>query len=199
MFALTVDRKGSRDSSDSLSMRAQRDRLEKTLPRPVLAWQISAGDELQALYDSAHDVLQAVLVLADEREWHVGLGIGTVDTPLPANVNEATGDAFVAAREAVTVSKDSDHPGVRGTDWAEHVESVLTLACAVRQRRTPQAIEATALADRDLTQQEIAQELGIAQSSVSRRLSSALWSQERGTHSAVIALLELADSTSRHS
>ena len=194
MYALTVDRRRSRDAGDSPSMSDHRERFTLELPRPVLDWQISAGDELQALYESPRDALEAVLVLADELSWHVGVGIGTVDTPLPTNVNEATGSAFVAAREAVGASKDTGYPAVRGSEWASHAESVLTLACAVRQRRTDTAKEATELAGRGFTQQRIAQELDIAQSSVSRRLSSALWSQEQSVHPAVISLFELADS-----
>lgn len=195
MYALTVDRRGSRDVAESLSMPEHRDRFDRVLPRPVLTWQISAGDELQALYESPADALHAVLALADERGWHVGVGIGAVNTPLPENVNEATGPAFVAAREAVGASKDTGYPAIRSSsEWAAHAQSVLTLACAVRLRRTDTAKEATELAERGFTQQRIAQELDIAQSSVSRRLSSALWSQEQSVHPAVISLFELADS-----
>ncbi|MDO5366731.1 transcriptional regulator [Kocuria sp.] len=193
MFALTVDRRGSREDPGALAMTHHRDRFDADLPGPVLGWQISAGDELQALYDSAQDVLTTVFSLADERDWHVGLGIGAVDTPLPANVNEATGPAFVAAREAVTASKETGYPAVRGTDWASHAQAVLTLATAVRERRTRAAREATDLAERGLTQQQIAATLGIAQSSVSRRLSSALWSQEQATHPTVLTFLQWAD------
>ena len=193
VFALTVDRRGSREDPGALAMTHHRDRFNADLPGPVLGWQISAGDELQALYDSAQDVLTTVFSLVDERDWHVGLGIGAVDTPLPANVNEATGPAFVAAREAVTASKETGYPAVRGTDWASHAQAVLTLATAVRERRTRAAREATDLAERGLTQQQIAATLGIAQSSVSRRLSSALWSQEQATHPTVLTFLELAD------
>lgn len=193
MYALTVDRRGSRDDPGALLMTEHRDRFDSDFPRPVLGWQISAGDELQALYESAQDVLTTVLALVDERDWHVGVGIGAVDTPLPDNVNEATGPAFVAAREAVTASKESGYPAVRGTGWASHAQAVLTLACAVRERRTPAAREATDLAEQGCTQQQIAATLGIAQSSVSRRLSSALWSQEQATHPAVLSFLQLAD------
>ncbi|MBD2764954.1 transcriptional regulator [Kocuria sp. cx-455] len=199
MYALTVDRRGSRTAPGALAMSEHRNRFDSDLPRPVLGWQISAGDELQALYDTAQDALTAVLALVDDQDWHVGLGIGAVNMPLPDNVNEATGPAFVAAREAVTASKDIGYPAVRGTAWASHAQAVLTLASAVRQRRTRAAREATDLAEQGLTQQQIASTLGIAQSSVSRRLSSALWSQEQATHPAVLTLLQLADGTAEAS
>lgn len=196
MYALTVDRRASREDPESLAMLEHRDRFEATFPRPLLGWQISAGDELQALYESPGKVLTVVLALADKGKWHVGLGIGPVDMPLPDNVNEATGPAFVAAREAVSASKDSGYPAARGSEWASHAEAVLTLACAVRERRTDTAREATDLAEQGFTQQRIAQELDIAQSSVSRRLSSALWSQERAVHPAILSFLEMADEQS---
>lgn len=79
------------------------------------------------------------------------------------------------------------------SDWATHAEAVLSLACAVRERRTETAKQATVLAQQGFTQQQIAQELDIAQSSVSRRLSSALWSQEQAVHPTVLTFLELAN------
>lgn len=198
MFVLTIDRRGSRRAHDSADMRTHRDRCRATLPRPVLDWQISAGDELQALYDRPEHVLAAVLALADERDWHVGLGVGPVDEPLPREVREATGAAFVAAREAVTAAKESGGPAVRGSEWARHVEAVLALMCAVRRRRTGPGEQAAELAERGHTQQHMARELGISQSSVSRRLSSALWAQEHGVHPTLVALLRLADGRDAH-
>lgn len=196
MYALTVDRRGSREDPESLAMPEHRDRFEARFPGAVLGWQISAGDELQALYEAPEDTLTVLFAVAGERQWHVGLGIGAVDAPLPDNVNEATGSAFVSAREAVNAAKDTGYPAVRGTDWAAHAQAVLTLACAVRERRTGPAREATDLAEQGFTQQRIAQELDIAQSSVSRRLSSALWSQEHAVHPTILMFLELANKNS---
>ncbi|GAA2116802.1 transcriptional regulator [Kocuria atrinae] len=196
MYALTVDRRASREDPESLAMLEHRDRFAAAFPKARLDWQISAGDELQALYENAGDTLTVLLSLADEGEWHVGLGIGPVTTPLPDNVNEATGSAFVSAREAVSASKESGYPAVRGSEWASHAQAVLALACAVRERRTDTAREATDLAEQGYTQQRIAQELDIAQSSVSRRLSSALWSQEHSVHPTILTFLELANDRS---
>ena len=65
--------------------------------------------------------------------------------------------------------------------------------CAVRARRSEAGAQATELADRGLTQQEIAEGLGITQSSVSRRLSAALWHEEHTVHETLEALFRLAD------
>lgn len=78
MFVLTIDRRASRRDGSALEISALRDEVQRALPRPVLGWDVSAGDELQALYDDAAAVLSALLHLADPARWHVGLGIGPV-------------------------------------------------------------------------------------------------------------------------
>ena len=192
MFALTADRRGSR-SRRVEPVAPLRDRLRAELAPPVLDWQVSAGDEVQAVYADPADVVAAVLALSETDEWHVGLGIGTVDTPYPRTVHEATGPALVAAREAVEASKDTGYPAVRGSGWAADLEAVFTVCCAIRRRRTGPGREAARLADLGRTQQHIARTLHIAQSSVSRRLAAALWSEERAVHPTLTTLLMLAE------
>ena len=65
--------------------------------------------------------------------------------------------------------------------------------CAVRARRTDAGARAAALADDGQTQQQMADSLGIAQSSVSRRLAAALWHEEHTVRETLVALLDLAD------
>lgn len=197
MFVLTIDRRASRADASAQNIAALRESLQRALPRPLLGWDVSAGDELQALYDDAALALRAVLHLADAGTWHVGLGIGAVDSPLGASVRETTGPAFVAARDGVGQAKERETPVVRGGEWAERAGTVLDLVCAVRARRTPSGAEAAGLADLGRTQQEMAHTLGIAQSSVSRRLGAALWQQEHAVHDVLVDLFELAD-TPRH-
>ncbi|GAA2508057.1 MAG: transcriptional regulator [Kocuria sp.] len=193
MFVLTIDRRASRRDGPALEISALRDELQHGLPRPVLGWDVSAGDELQALYDDAAAALSALLHLADSARWHVGLGIGPVDLPLGDSVRESTGPAFVAARDAVTRAKDHGAPVVSGNEWAERTGIVLDLVCAVRDRRTDAGARAAALADDGQTQQQMATSLGIAQSSVSRRLAAALWHEEHAVRETLVALLDLAD------
>lgn len=201
-FALTVDRRGSRSQAGSLDMAAHRDQLQTQLPAPVLRWQVSAGDELQALYADAGPTLSAALHLADTGLWHVGLGIGAVDTPVPATVNEATGSAFVNARTAVEASKSvAADTAVRGPQedaMSHHANALLALLVALRRRRTDTAREAAALADDGWTQQRIAEELEITQSSVSRRLATALWQEERAAREVLVDILRRADEVNLH-
>ena len=154
-----------------------------------------AIDKLQALYDDAAAALQAAVTLADDGSWHVGLGVGEVDRPLADAARENTGAAFVAAREAVQAAKDAGGPAVRGGEWAERAGALLGLLCAVRERRTDSGAAAVALAETGMTQQQMAEHLGITQSSVSRRLDAALWHQEHAAREALTAVLALADGT----
>ena len=195
MFALTVDRRDSRADAERLDMREHLEACRRDLPRPLVAWDITAGDELQALYDDAAAALQAAVTLADDGSWHVGLGVGEVDRPLADAARENTGAAFVAAREAVQAAKDAGGPAVRGGEWAERAGALLGLLCAVRERRTDSGAAAVALAETGMTQQQMAEHLGITQSSVSRRLDAALWHQEHAAREALTAVLELADGT----
>src|SRR5690349_4232013 len=78
------------------------DRFGASLALPV---DRNAGDEVQALTADAGAALRIVLHLTRDGQWSVGLGCGDVRTPLPAATREATGDAFVAARTAVTRAK----------------------------------------------------------------------------------------------
>lgn len=196
-YVVTVDRRDSRKQAGSLDMAEHRQHLVTSHPKPLLSWQISAGDELQALYADPGPAVEVALHLAESGDWHVGLGVGGVDTPLPATVNEATGSAFVAAREAVEAAKSASAvAAVRGADAdtrATQADALLALLAAVRRRRTDTARQAAEQADRGLTQRRIAEALQIEQSSVSRRLSTALWHEERAARAVLIDLLREAD------
>ena len=102
-MVLTVDQRGSRTAPDRVT-----DLLEALAPLPSrLAFSRTAGDEVQGLVcDPGH--LPALLeVLLRDGGWRVGLGIGHVEAPLPGDVREARGPAFVHARDAVEAARHS--------------------------------------------------------------------------------------------
>ena len=105
MYALTVDRRRSRSEGAELDMAGARDRLNQRHPEAVLPWSISAGDELQALFEDPQTVVTAALELAETGRWHVGIGLGPVETPMPETVAESTGPCLVLARDAVEAAK----------------------------------------------------------------------------------------------
>ena len=201
MYALTVDRRRSRHEGAALDMAGSRDRLNQQFPEAVLAWHLSAGDELQALFRDPEPVAEAALALAETGRWHVGIGLGAVEEPLPETVAEATGSSLVLAREAVEAAKKlSCRTAVRGgrraARAARDADALLALLSVMRQRRTDAAREAAAFADQGLTQEQISHRLGIDQSSVSRRLRTAMWLEESEARKVLVDLLELAHTRS---
>ena len=97
--ALTADQRHSRRSPDQVPDALAR--LEALSDRFVLGFERTAGDEIQGLTDKPEAVVDAVLTLSRSPDWHVGIGLGTVDLPLPGSTREARGPAYLAARTAV--------------------------------------------------------------------------------------------------
>lgn len=197
MYALTVDRRRSRAEGSELDMAGARDRLLEQHPEAVLPWHVSAGDELQVLFQDPDPVVAAVVELAETGRWHVGIGLGPVEEPLPETVAEATGPCLVLARDAVEASKkQTSRTAVRalrpGARAARDADALLALLSVMRQRRTDAAREASRYADQGMTQEQISQVLEIDQSSVSRRLRTAMWHEESQARAVLVDLLRWA-------
>jgi len=114
--------------------------------------------------------------------WSVGLGIGTVDQPLPDDARAGNGPAYVHAREAVTRAKSVPHRlGVVGADdyRAEQLETVLWLWAGILERRTPRGWEVHDALAAGLSFAEAGRRLGISQSAVSQRAQAAGLVDER--------------------
>ena len=167
----------------------------------------TAGDEIQMLLADARTSLDLVLALHRSGHWSIGLGVGTVRTPLPDSARQASGEAFVGARDAVTRAKKADtrfgltaEPvGPAGARQhrpvldGEQVEALIATFLLLRQRRTSEGWAAVDLRETGLTQVEIAARLGISTAAVSQRLRSALWKVDRSARPALVRLLEDLD------
>lgn len=170
----------------------------------------TAGDEIQMLLADARTSLDLVLALHRSGHWSIGLGIGTVRTPLPDSARQASGEAFVGARDAVTRAKKADTrfgltaepvdrpdragaPGHRPVLDGEQVEALIATLLLLRQRRTGEGWAAVDLRETGLTQVEIAARLGISTAAVSQRLRSALWKVDQAARPALVRLLEDLD------
>jgi len=107
MFVITADQIGSRHDRDRAGeMIAQ---LTADLGQAYsLPADQTSGDEIQVLMPTAHAALTTILALHRSGFWTIGLGVGSVRTPLPAATRQATGGAFIAARSAVTRAKKTD-------------------------------------------------------------------------------------------
>lgn len=194
-FVLTVDQARSRAGPDRVD-----DALSLLAEIPtVLTFTRTVGDEFQGLLDDPVSVLDAILVLVRDSSWHVGLGFGPVDRPLPAaDPRRARGEAFLAARDAVEQAKnDPLHLAVvapeRAAPEAADVKAVLDLLAALQTRRTVSGWEVADLAAQGLTQAETAERLGISRQAVQQRLRVAGWALEEATRPTLVRLLDRAE------
>lgn len=172
MFVLTADQVDSRSSADRVA--AMIDFLNAGPLRPVLKADRTAGDELQILVADGSDALTVILHLTRTGQWSVGCGTGAVNTPLPGNIREATGSAFIAARKAVDRAKKRQTrfalESEPVTPEAADGEALIDLLLALRARRSPEGWELyDLLYSTDLTQADAAARLGISPQAVSLR------------------------------
>ena len=163
---LTVDQRGSQSSPDLVTEAATTYAAGAVLP-----FDRTAGDEMQALYTDPAAVIDTVGRLLREDAWHIGLGIGEVETPLPDHARAGRGPAYVLARDAVTRAKISPaHLAVGGPGYrARQVETVLWLWAGVLSRRTAKGWEVADLVGSGVTHEQMGERLGITQSAVSQR------------------------------
>lgn len=200
MFVITADQIASRTRSDitaSTIARLQREHGTRLLLPPDR----NAGDEIQVLSNDAETVLTIVLELTRATEWSVGLGCGAVSEPLPKATREASGTAFYAARDAVTRAKrrstrfalHRQSPSDESSTIANHVESLVDLLLALRQRRTAPGWELYDLVTQGLSYKEAAAKLGISAPAASSRAKAAQLVIELDALPALVGLLTQID------
>jgi hypothetical protein len=195
MFALTVDQRGSRRSSDAVP-----DLLDRLGATPVVrGFERTVGDEVQALLDDADATVDVVVRVARTQAWWIGLGIGDVDTPVPASVRAARGPALFAARTAVERAHRSG-AGVaveagegRDADEAHDVETVLQVLGRLVADRSDDGQEAVEALRRHPTQRAAAEELAITPQAMSARLKVARPDDEDRLRALAVRLLARAD------
>lgn len=187
---MTADQRNSRRTADrvpdALAALATEAAVGFTLP-----FERTAGDEIQGLTEDPDAVVAAVLTLTRLPDWHLGIGLGTVEEPLPGSTREARGPAYLAARRAVEEARNApanlrliaapagaapaepvgaDPYGDRVTQRAE---AALVLLRALVSRRTPEGWEIMDVLDEAGSGKAAAHTLGISPSAVSQRLGRA--------------------------
>ncbi|MFV0533454.1 MAG: hypothetical protein ACK5MR_07365 [Cumulibacter sp.] len=193
MFALTIDQRSSRARPDRVpELLALLARLDVTLP-----FERTAGDEVQGLIAHPDGVIEAIEYAMRSGEWSVGLGVGSIESPLPSSVREARGVALLHAREAVEAAKKSAtvHIAVRG--GGEDLEAYLRLIGAVLRRRTAaqwRVIDAVAEAGSRAT---AATRLRITTQAVSKSLLASGNDVVRDSYPLLARLLREADERSQ--
>lgn len=198
-YVLTVDQRDSRNTLDQVDAVVAGLAGVSTL----LPFRRTVGDEFQGVLDDPVSVLDAILTLMRTTTWHLGVGIGPVDRPLPADGDptRAHGPAFVAARAAVDLAKSDPHHvavvAAEAPDEAYDVEAVLDLLDTVRQGRTRAGWEVADLALTGLTQAASADRLSISRQAVQQRLRAAGWAVEHAVRPTLVRLLARAEEAAR--
>lgn len=178
---VTADQRNSRHSDDLVP--AALAALESAVgDRFALAFERTAGDELQGLTADPGAVVDAVLALTRLPQWHIGIGLGDVELPVPASTREARGTAYLAARTAVEqarsapshlqlVAAESVSARPYGEDVVQRAAAALVMLRALVSRRTPEGWEIMDVLDDAGSGRAAAQRLGISPSAVSQRAS----------------------------
>lgn len=189
LVVLTVDQRASRRTSDAVPEAL--DLLGDV--ETVRPWERTAGDEFQGVLDSPAAVATVVRRLVRDGRWHVGLGIGPVEEPLPSSTRAGRGLAHLAAREGVEAARATGHHlAVRGeSPWCHHLESALWLWSEVLGRRSAKGWEVVDLLAEGHTHERIGSLLGISQSAVSQRLSASGLVEDQRAEELVTALTTL--------
>lgn len=181
MFVMTVDQRKSSTSEDLIPQLENNLREYLGVDPPVRGFQRTAGDEAQAVFDRPDVVLATALRLSRLGRWHIGIGAGAVETPLPRSVREGKGQAFVHARAAVErAKKSSAHIAFEGNGAHRGlIEATLQLVMSLEEERSDNWQQVGELYSQGLTQQAIAEQLGTYQSAVSRSLKQGRWVETR--------------------
>ncbi|KRF32504.1 SatD family protein [Yonghaparkia sp. Soil809] len=158
----------------------------------------TAGDELQLLTASAEAALEIALRLLRDEHWRVGIGLGSVRTPLPESVREARGPAFLAARAAVEAAdKRPTHCAVRGSsgdeDRVADLGALVDLLLTQRARWSEQGWEMHDLLEGGDTQADAAERIGITPQAASKRARAAGLKLDAEARASLSRLLADAD------
>lgn len=205
MFVITADQVDSRNDRDRAGELVEQ--LTDRFPGAfLLPPDQTSGDEIQMLLADAADCLDVILAIQRTNHWSIGLGVGAVRTPLPAATRQASGGAFIAARDAVTRAKRTDarfalsmdgaadaDTGTRSAVTATDVEALVSMLLLVRRRRSAEGWEVVDLLTAGRSQAQAAARLGISTAAVSQRVKSALWRVEEAGRPALVKLLATLD------
>ena len=198
MFVLTADQRDSRTNADLVpsALAAVRRRGSAAL---ALAPERTAGDELQLAVAEPAAVLSIVLELTRTGQWSVGVGVGDVESPLPASVRAARGEAFVNARDAVDrAKKAATRLAITAPSDGDDAEALVRLLVELRDRRTPEGWEVYDLLAAGRSQRDAANILGISQGAVSLRAKAAGLRAEEAAVPALERLLGRLDTGGAH-
>lgn len=213
VFVVTADQRRSRRTPDAVP-EALASLAEVRAEGVLLAFERTAGDEIQGLLATPRAVVDVVGLLLRMGRWRIGIGVGEVEEPLPESTRAARGAAYVAARRALEAARattvgvavrhggtdrglagpDPDDPGK--ASW--QAETALLLWGQLLARRSAEGWQVSDLLDRGLSNRAAAAELGISPSATSQRAARAAYTEgRRGARLAVELLARAATEGAR--
>lgn len=200
-FAIIGDLVDSRTLDDRAAVQVRFrdgiDRLNGALSsRLVVPLKLTAGDEVQGLMEEADVLVDIVIALSDavapaRLSW--GVGRGDLATELNDDVSILDGPCFHHARDAVNAAKRASR-WLAAEGFGEPEGTVLAglmnLIGAIRSEWTPRQAEVVREA-RGRKQSEVAEDLAVNRSTISRTLQSAHYDEVLEGEEAARALLLL--------
>lgn len=197
LAVMNIDQRGSRrdvDRVEDLLAELNRHRGDGTsgIDGLALPFERTVGDEVQGVLTDPELLLDLTLRCARTRHWTVGIGLGSIRTPIPDSTRKASGSAFENAREAVDRAKGGlAAVAVKGPDpiSSRYAEAVLVTLATVLRRRSAAGWQAVDLIAQGRSQTETADVLGISKQAVSQRLHAAWWWHEVALRPVAVHLL----------
>jgi hypothetical protein len=194
MYVLTINQRDSREVGDRVDeLVAQLADLPAVLP-----FQRSVGDEAIGAVAEARTAVDAAMRALRTRRWHVGIGVGPLDVPVPTDVAEAAGFGLVYARRAVDRARKAGERvplAVAGpdADVAAEAEAVLRLIGQIVSTRTEAEWAVLDLMVPGVRGQQkaIAEVLGVTAQAVSKAVVRSHWNEEWACRPAAARLLDL--------
>lgn len=194
LAVMTIDQRGSRRDVDRVE-----DLLAELNSGPAeitaglaLPFERTVGDEAQGVLTDPALLVELTLRCARARHWSVGIGLGSIRTPIPDSTRKASGAAFENAREAVNRAKSGvEAIAVQGPEptSSRYAEAVLSTLTTLLRRRSQPGWQAVDLMAEGRTQTEAAEVLGISKQAVSQRLHAAWWWHEQALRPVAVHLV----------
>ena len=186
LWVVTLDQRRSRREPDRVESALD---VAAEVPGVLLRFERTAGDEIQGLLTDERGVVELIIALArldafgglEEPGWRIGIGLGEVENVHVATTRAARGSAYIAARVAVEeASRAPAYLCLRTADFAQEAtgelaETALILLRTLLTRRTAKGWEVVDAMSPEVTQAQVAHELGISESAISQRLTRASW------------------------
>ncbi|MGC2198301.1 MAG: SatD family protein [Terriglobales bacterium] len=157
---------------------------------------ITLGDEFQGLLNTSRLIPDLIWRMEEnfpDRELRVGIGVGTLDTPLQKFAINVDGPVLHAAREAIETAKKNDLLGgvFRHVGSLDDVlNGIARLLWFHRSNWTVAQRKIANLLRKGMSQSEAAERLGIKRQVVSKQVAASGWVPYAGTERAWRIILQ---------